>query len=169
MLFSVAAFAQENPEQVNEKFKEAKLREFVYHLEITDAQKPAFVEVYDRYEAEMKATVGERPRPDKRPETTEEAAALVKERIAHQQKAQDVRLKYVDEFAKVLDARQLVRLYKVENEIQQKLMDRRGQHGPGQGGQWGGPGQGGHRGGAPRGNADGSPKGGRPQSPQRSR
>ncbi|MBR6346503.1 MAG: Spy/CpxP family protein refolding chaperone [Bacteroidales bacterium] len=148
LLGALTAMGQEKNEDVNGKFKEAKIREFVYRLEITDEQKPAFVDVYDRYDAEIKASVGKPERPNKRPETPEEAAEVVKKRIAHQQKLQEVRLKYIDEFAKVLDAKQLLHLYSTENEIQHKVMERKGGGQHGGRGNFGGRGEnaGGHRG-----------------------
>ena len=142
MLLLAAAFsarAQENGEGVNEKFFEAKIREFVYQLELTDAQKAAFVPIYKKYDEELKATLGKPERPAGRPQTSEEAALRLKAQIARQQNAQSVRLKYVDEFASVLEPRQLMQIFKVEAQIQNKLKAR-------QGGQHGGHGQGGPRG-----------------------
>lgn len=146
LLLLAAAFsgqAQEKGEGVNEKFFEAKIREFVYQLELTDAQKTAFVPVYKKYDEAMKAAVGKHERQGK-PETKEAAAAIVKARIERQQKAQAVRLDYVDAFAEVLEPWQLLKLFKVESQIQGKLNTRQGgpngKFGPGRPGQGGRPG-----------------------------
>ena len=128
-LSALAAFGQEKDDSVNQRYFDAKIKEFVYRLDLSDQQKALFIPIYERYSNEMRANVGERRRPKTKPETAEEAAAIAKAKIERQQKAQDIRLKYVDEFAKVLNPDQLGRLYDVENQIQRKLMSRKGTHG----------------------------------------
>ena len=124
-LSALSAFGQAKDESVNQRFFDARIREFVYRLNLTDQQKEQFIPIYKRYNDEMRAAVGDRVKKQNRPETSEEAAAIAKTRIERQQKAQAVRLKYVDEFAKVLDPSQLSSLYDVESQIQKKLMDRK--------------------------------------------
>ena len=123
-LSALTAFGQEKSDAVNQRYFEAKIRELVYHLNLTDAQKEAFIPIYRRYNDEMRAVVGERKMPESRPGTSEEAAAVAKARIERQQQAQSIRMKYVDEFATVLEPDQLNRLYEVEGQIQRKLMNR---------------------------------------------
>ena len=125
MFLSLAAFAQETGENVSQRYFDAKIREFVYRLELSDRQKEQFIPIYKKYNEEMRESVGERPRQDVRPATAEEAAALEKARIERQQTAQSIRLKYVDTFATVLTPDQLGRLYQVESDIQKKLMGRK--------------------------------------------
>ncbi|MGN0188519.1 MAG: Spy/CpxP family protein refolding chaperone [Candidatus Cryptobacteroides sp.] len=120
---ALAAFCQEKAEEVNQKYFDAKIREFVYRLELTDSQRDAFIPIYKQYSGEMRAAVGARQKDKERPATSEEAAARTKEHIERQQRAQAVRLKYVDEFAAVLKPGQLSRLYDVEDQIQRKLMN----------------------------------------------
>lgn len=138
-----SAPAQEKAE-INEKFFEAQIREYVYQLELSDEQKAAFIPVYKRYSESLRATfkshadagkkVGEKPAKGERPHLTkEEAAARLKAKIERQQKAQAVRLQFVDEFAEVLEPRQLMRLFEVEKDIQHKVKARQG-HPQGQGG-----------------------------------
>ena len=144
LLSSLVAFGQDKKEDVNNRFFDAKIREFVYHLNLTDEQKAKFVPIYKRYNDEMRATVGERQKPAKAA-TSEEAAAKVKARIENKQKAQNIRLKYVDEFATVLEPKQLDRLFEVESQIQKKLKERKDGHGRGRGrgrGRGNGPGNG---------------------------
>ena len=124
-LSALTAFGQEKSEAVNLRYFEAKIRELVYHLNLTDQQKEAFIPIYRRYNDEMRAVVGERKKPESRPGTSEEAAAVAKARIERQQQAQSIRMKYVDEFATVLKPDQLSRLYEVEGQIQRKLMNRK--------------------------------------------
>ena len=121
-LSSLTAICQEKADDVNGRFFEAKIREFVYRLELTDSQRDAFIPIYKRYSDEMRAAVGERRQDRGKAATSEEAAARAKEHIERQQRAQSVRLKYVDEFASVLSPSQLGRLFEVENQIQRKLM-----------------------------------------------
>lgn len=123
-LSALTAFGQEKSDAVNQRYFEAKIRELVYHLNLTDGQKEAFIPIYRRYNDEMRAVVGERKMPESRPGTSEEAAAVAKARIERQQQAQSIRMKYVDEFATVLEPDQLNRLYEVEGQIQRKLMNR---------------------------------------------
>jgi len=68
-----------------------------------------------------------------KPEMSSEAAAImVKGKIRHQMAAQEIRLKYVDEFAEILEPHQLVRLFDVESQIQKDLFMRKNGHkGPG--------------------------------------
>jgi len=125
LFLSLASFAQEKGENVSQRYFDAKIREFVYRLELSDQQKEQFIPIYKKYNEEMRESVGERPRRDVRPATAEEAAALEKARIERQQTAQSIRLKYVDTFATVLTPDQLGRLYQVESDIQKKLMGRK--------------------------------------------
>ena len=136
-----------NEGDVREKMFEAKVRELVYRLHISDEQKPKFVPIYRRYCDEMAATWGndhprgpkrmkegkegkanndvkQQPKPQK-PTTGKEAAELQKRKMERQQKAQAVRIKYIDELATVLDAEQVSRFFEVEGKIQKKLMDRK--------------------------------------------
>ena len=125
LFLSLASFAQDKGENVSQRYFDAKIREFVYRLELSDQQKEQFIPIYKKYNEEMRESVGERPRRDVRPATAEEAAALEKARIERQQTAQSIRLKYVDTFATVLTPDQLGRLYQVESDIQKKLMGRK--------------------------------------------
>ena len=65
----------------------------------------------------------------------EEAVKLEKGKVERQQKAQAVKLQYIDEFAKVLKPEQLVRFFGVEQQIQQKLNSRQQGRKPGVNGQ----------------------------------
>lgn len=124
-LVAVTSAAQSHrADTLNERVFDAKVREMVYRLNITDEQKPKFVSIYRRYSEEMIAAWGEHQRPS-RPTTTEAAAALQKRRLERQQRAQAIRMKYIDEFAKVLNASQLNQFFDVENAIQKKLKARR--------------------------------------------
>lgn len=128
-LYTFTAFGQGKADDIGERYFDAKLREFVYRLHMSDQQKELFVPIYRRYSEEMRAAVGApREKGAAYGATAEEAAALAKERIERQQAAQAVRMKYVDEFATVLDPDQLSRLYETESQIQRKLLRRKSEH-----------------------------------------
>ena len=147
-MMAIAAYGQDNNEKpVNDRFLDAKIREYVYQLELSDEQKAQFVPIYKRYSEEMHSNMqrhGKNAKSGEKELTSEDAVKIVKGRIERQQKAQAVRLKYVDEFATVLEPKQLLKLFEIENGIQQKVMMRKGgqhQGGQYQGGQrpqWGG-------------------------------
>lgn len=121
---STAAMAQSpKGKEVNERLFDARVSELVYRLKMTDEQKTRFVPIYRRYSEEMVAAWGEHRKPAQT-DTSQEAAKEVKRRMERQQRAQAIRIKYIDEFAKVLDARQVRILYAVESQIQQKLKTR---------------------------------------------
>ena len=128
MLAVITALAQKPDEGANGCFFDTKIREFVYRLELTREQEDQFVVLYKQYSEDMHAAVGDKKKDGFKVKdaTVEEVAARVKARIERQQKAQNVRLAYVDKFAKILNGKQLNKLYKVEKEIQDKLKERKG-------------------------------------------
>ena len=82
--------------------------------------------MYRAYCEEMTALWNERKKPIK-PSTSTDAAAMAKRKMEMQQRAQGIRMKYVDKFATVLNARQIDRFFDVESAIQKKLKERREQ------------------------------------------
>lgn len=133
LLASVVAFGQDKKEDVNNRFFDVKIREFVYHLELSDEQKAKFVPIYQRYDDEMRAAMAEHLKPVKKAANKEEAASLAKARLERKQKTLALKIKYVDEFASVLEPKQLDRLFDVESKIQKKLKERKDGHGRGPG------------------------------------
>ncbi len=111
---------------LNERLYKAKVRELVYRLHITEAQQKKFEPIYRAYCQEMTALWAERKRPIK-PSSSSDAAAIEKRKIEMQQRAQSIRMKYIDKFATVLTPNQVERFYEVESIIQQKLKERRDQ------------------------------------------
>lgn len=109
---------------LNERFYQAKLRELAYQLNITSEQQAKFEPIYRRYCEEMTALWAERKKPIP-PNTSSKAAAIEKRKMEMQQRAQGIRMKYIDKFATVLNAQQVERLFDVESEIQKKLRERR--------------------------------------------
>lgn len=154
LLVAFTAAAQDKKDQdPKERFFQARVKEMVYRLNITDEQKPEFVKVYRAYSAAMQEAIGQKPKregmqrgenkqkdgnqakPERRKITMEEAVKLEKGKVERQQKAQAVKLQYIDEFAKVLKPEQLVRFFGVEQQIQQKLNSRQQGRKPGVNGQ----------------------------------
>ena len=127
VLVSMTATAQENKNgSVNERLYKAKVRELVYRLHITEAQQAKFEPIYHQYCEEMAELWADRKRPIK-PSTSTDAAAMAKRKMEMQQRAQGIRMKYIDRLATVLNANQVDRFFEVESIIQKKLKERRDQ------------------------------------------
>ena len=118
------AQGQGNNSSLNERFYQAKLKEIVYRLHITEKQQKKFEPMYRSYCEEMRALWNERTAPIK-PSTSTDAAEMAKRKMEMQQRAQGIRMKYIDKFATVLNVRQVDRFFEVESAIQQKLKERR--------------------------------------------
>jgi Spy/CpxP family protein refolding chaperone len=151
MLVTMTAAAQEKDhKRLAENFFNAKVAELALRLDMTEEQKEKFIPIYRRYNDEMKSVMGPRKfgkhhpkdkKCDKKGEegktqqcdkerkpqlSDEEQLARTKEHMERQQKAQAIRLKYVDEFATVLTPKQVNRFFEVEKDITKSLAKRRG-------------------------------------------
>ena len=125
-LVCLTAMAGEGNRSLNERFYQAKFKEMVYRLHITEAQQAKFEPIYHQYCEEMAELWADRKRPIK-PSTSTDAAAMAKRKMEMQQRAQGIRMKYIDKFATVLNASQVERFYEVESIIQKKLKERKEQ------------------------------------------
>lgn len=125
VLMGFTTVAQGNA-SLNERLYKAKVRELVYRLHITPEQQKKFEPIYRDYCEEMTALWNERKRPIK-PSTSTDAAAMAKRKMEMQQRAQGIRMKYIDRLATVLNAGQVERFFEVESIIQKKLKERRDQ------------------------------------------
>jgi len=126
-LISITGMAQSsNNGSLNERLYKAKVRELVYRLHITPKQQKKFEPIYRDYCEEMTDLWNDRKRPIK-PSSSSDAAAIAKRKMEMQQRAQGIRMKYIDRFATVLNANQVDRFYEVESIIQKKLKQRRDQ------------------------------------------
>lgn len=129
MLIGLTTVANEdNNGSLNERLYKAKVRELVYRLHITADQQKKFELIYRSYCEEMTALWAERKRPIK-PSTSSDAAALAKRKMEMQQRAQGIRMKYIDKLATILNAEQVGRFFEVESIIQKKLKEKREQAG----------------------------------------
>ena len=79
--------------------------------------------IYRSYCDEMKELWASRKRPIK-PSTSNDAAAIAKRKMEMQQRAQGIRIKYIDKLATVLNAEQVDRFFEVESIIQKKLKEK---------------------------------------------
>ena len=125
-LVCLTAMAGEGNRSLNERFYQAKFKEMVYRLHITAEQQKKFEPIYRDYCEEMTDLWNDRKRPIK-PSSSSDAAAIAKRKMEMQQRAQGIRMKYIDRFATVLNANQVDRFYEVESIIQKKLKQRRDQ------------------------------------------
>ena len=124
VLIGLTATANENNSaSINERLYKAKVRELVYRLKITTDQQKKFEPIYRSYCEEMRALWAERKRPIK-PGTSTEAAAMAKRKMEMQQRAQGIRMKYIDKLATVLNPDQVSRFFEVESIIQKKLKEK---------------------------------------------
>lgn len=125
MFIAVTAMGQGRASaSLNERYYQAKLRELVYRLHITDGQLKKFEPMYRNYCEEMTALWAESKKPIQ-PGTSTSAAAIEKRKMEMQQRAQGIRMKYIDQFATVLTEQQIERFFEVESDIQRKLKERR--------------------------------------------
>lgn len=123
-LASVAAMAQSTT--FNQRLFDAKMAEMAYRLKLTDKQTADFRPVYEQYNKDMIAAWGEPCTQSKtKPQTSNEASAQIKRRMERQKRAQEVRIRYTDRFAAILNAEQMQQFFKVENGIQKRLRERK--------------------------------------------
>jgi hypothetical protein len=144
-IVAMTATAQDKKgDEIHEKFFDARVRELVYRLDMTDDQKAKFTPIYKRYCEEMRGLMcpamkhkkdmkgmkemKEKQKGERKQLTDEEKLARIKKRMERQQQAQAIRLKYLDEFATVLSAHQVNKFFDVEGKMQKKLMERKMHH-----------------------------------------
>ena len=125
-MLCLTTMASDDSSALNERFYQAKLKELTSRLHITSSQMKKFEPMYRSYSQEMKALWADSKRPIA-PSTSTDAAAMAKRKMEMQQRAQGIRMKYIDKFATVLNAGQIDRFFEVESIIQEKLKERREQ------------------------------------------
>ena len=124
LLIGLTSMANDNSNgSLNERLYKAKVRELVYRLHITPDQQKKFEPIYRSYCEEMRELWASRKRPIK-PSTSNDAAAIAKRKMEMQQRAQGIRIKYIDKLATVLNAEQVDRFFEVESIIQKKLKEK---------------------------------------------
>ena len=124
LLIGLTSMANDNSNgSLNERLYKAKVRELVYRLHITPDQQKKFEPIYRSYCEEMRELWASRKRPIK-PSTSNDAAAIAKRKMEMQQRAQGIRIRYIDKLATVLNAEQVDRFFEVESIIQKKLKEK---------------------------------------------
>lgn len=129
---SAAAIAQpqqprheRNREEVNQQLFEAKCTEMCCRLKLTDDQKAKFVPLYKEYDTKIRQ-VWHKYRVAKKDATSAEKEKM---HIKRQQKVQEVRLKYIDDFSKILTEEQFSQFLRIEKEMQNRVMLRKNARG----------------------------------------
>ena len=123
-LLALTAVAQEKAD-VRERVYAAKLKHLTRSLDLTDEQRAPFAEIYQRYNQEMHKVLPAGR--DKRPAASDAAseAKAIKDQLQKQKAAIDVQAKYIDQFARVLTAKQLHRFLQSERKISSKFKAKR--------------------------------------------
>ncbi len=116
------AMAQQNSKRMfNKRLFEAKVAQIAKTLNMTEEKKAQFMPIYKEYSEEMINTWNELS------ETSGNEIEQMKLGMKRQERSQAIRLKYTDRFAEVLTPQEIRKFYKVENEIQRRLKERRNQ------------------------------------------
>jgi Spy/CpxP family protein refolding chaperone len=143
VLVAMTTAAQDKDhKKLRENFFNHKVEELAQTLNMSEEQKEKFVPIYRRYNDEMRAAIGPRKLGERKPPkdcvkkprkecdnkkpalSEEEQLERTKRKMENQQKAQAIRLKYVDEFATVLTAQQVNQLFEVEKDIAKRIVKR---------------------------------------------
>jgi len=123
-LISIVGMADEKKVDFREKLFNAKLSEFAVKLKMSQEQMNEFKPIYKQYQQDIMSMWRKDRKSTRKPTTTAEAVAHMKKQLEKQKKAQQIRIEYVDKFAKILTAEQLMHLYYTEDQIQYMLMRR---------------------------------------------
>ncbi len=121
LLAAIPSSAQtQASDSLQNRFLETKVQEISNRLQFTDDQKAQFTPVYRRYTEAMIAACDGYQKPV-HPSTSQEAAANIRKHLEVQQRLHGIRLRFVDEFAAVLNPQQMSRLFSLENMVQRKV------------------------------------------------
>lgn len=151
---SAAQAQKPGGKEFEQRLYEARLAEVCLRLELTDETKERFAPVYEQYCNDLhalrpksmpqkppKMKAGEegrqkgpgmprhkggmgKPSKNKPDMTDAEKLKGIKGRMEAQQRAQEIRLTYMEKFSTILTDNQLVKFYEVEEDIQRKLHER---------------------------------------------
>jgi len=140
MCITVAATAQPQAQPQQERTPEEKMQNraenMAAKLLLSDQDAAKFVPVYMEYLKDFKA-VNEKYKPNRPKDadgqkvkmTDKDIEAQLRAQLAKSQEILDVRKAYLDKYLKVISARQVRELYKIEKEQQQQHMKKPGDHG----------------------------------------
>ena len=126
MVASTTAHAQQSTSaEVRMRMVEAKTKYMIRTLHITE-QQAKFIEIYHRYNKNMRG-LWSGNQDTKKTGNTQDEADRIKRRLANQKRAIEIQMATIDELAQVLNADQLSRFLDTEREIQQRVKARREQ------------------------------------------
>ncbi len=127
MVASTTAHAhQSTSAEVRMRMVEAKTKYMIRTLHITKEQQAKFIEIYHRYNKNMRG-LWSGNQDTKKTGNTQDEADRIKRRLANQKRAIEIQMATIDELAQVLNADQLSRFLDTEREIQQRVKARREQ------------------------------------------
>jgi len=122
-IFSIMAVAQnsEKPRMSREKLAEKQALYIAHEIALDDASTIKFVAAYCACQKEVWA-LGPRVKGNKDTEMTEaEAEQLIQARFERSQKILSIREKYYKEYSKFLTAKQIERVYEIEQQLMHRL------------------------------------------------
>lgn len=122
-------------EERMEQFFNARVKKMKQELMLSDEQTKQFIPVYKAYLDEMRKDFkGKKQQRDEMQKVTtnDEACKVLTESIDGKIRVLNVQKKYIPKFSKVLNTQQLMKLLKVENDMQRKIRaewkDRKNRH-----------------------------------------
>lgn len=116
-----AAGKKLNQEQALMLFN-AKMKMMQEKLALTDEQTEQLIPVYKNYLQELDAVFKSRKYPRRyKPTSAEDACNVMTERLDVNASVIQLQKKYIREFAKILNADQVMKIYRVEGQIQHEI------------------------------------------------
>ncbi len=118
------------------KMREVKHEFMAKELQLTDAQKAQFFEVYDKCEDARHAVEREAREKEKAIEKKGDAAtdaeldAIINDQFTMEERLSKVDRQYLPQFRKILTRRQLARLKHAERKFMRKLMEKKNENCP---------------------------------------
>lgn len=109
-------------QEQRDKLFTAKMKMMQEKLDLTDKQTEQLIPIYHDYLGELDAIFKSRRFHRRfKPSTTQEACDAVTERLDIDSRVIDLQKKYIIEFSKILNADQLMNIYRVEAQIQREI------------------------------------------------
>lgn len=110
-----------NKEQAEQLFN-AKMKMMQEKLALSDEQTEKLIPVYREYLSELETVFRSRKHPRRyKPTSADDACNVMTERLDINARVIDLQKKYIREYAKFLNADQVMKIYRVENQIQREI------------------------------------------------
>lgn len=108
-------------EQAEQLFN-AKVKMMQEKLALSDEQTEKLIPVYQNYLNELETVFNSRKHPRRyKPTSADDACKVITERLDINARVIDLQKKYIREYAKFLNADQVMKIYRVENQIQREI------------------------------------------------